>query len=671
MINNKAIIGISLGLVICLAGCNKEGYKAAIKAKDQLGEYNHAIGLLESLLEEEKYQSTEKQADLNYHIAESYRLSNRMTEALPYYKKAMENGKKDDMTLWHVAYGMKLHQEYDEAAKILKKLKRSEDKKLARRAYNELKHLDEVKHWIHPHRNISVEPVDGFNTPQSDYAPLIKGREAYFTSTRRQEAEYTANGGGYDDIYVIGINGMEVQGNATLVEGVNLDGRHDAYPSFSKNGKTMVFARSSLKKEKEPFEINIYLSELVDDAWSEPEPAPFNSEYWDGTPFYARDGSIYFASNRPFEYPGAVKQGRRSYGGLDIFKAYKHRRTGKWVVRNLGRKINTPGNEMFPNISPKGVLHFASDGQPGLGGLDIFKSTKTGSIITVTNMGAPINSSYDDFGLSMVDSADGFFTSNRKGGKGSDDIYKFHIDPPKNIIVRYWLAGIAYSINQLSGDTSKLGNVQLVLTDKNDTPLDSIKSEKDGEFDFEHPIEIDKEYKIYAEKPDVEGQMVLFSTIGKGVNVRALLEEENDITFEKDVYLSFNPFVPVTGGGGGKTANPELELMILYDVDDSEIRPDAAVILDKVVAFLLRHPHLKVELGSHTDDRGTKTYNHDLSQRRANSAVNYLIEHGISRSRLEAKGYGEEDLKHRGLKNRPEDEPLHQENRRTTIRKID
>lgn len=662
-----AWLGLSIWLAFGLAACNKEGYKSALKRKEQRGEYDVALNMFEKLLGDKKYQSPAKQAELNYQMAESYRLSNRMPEALPYYEKALELGKDNPEIRWHYAYGLKLKGKYDEAKSEFEKLKRSADTKIARRADDELEHLEEVKHLSQPHENISVSPVSTVNTGQSDYAPVVLKNKFYFSSARRQEAEYAATGGGYDDLFSMDISGMDVRGEATPLAELNLDGRHDATCTFSPNGKTVVFARSSLEKEKEPYEVNLFISQYVDGAWTEPEPLPFNSEYWDGTPAFSSDGSrIFFASNRPYENPDQASKGSRSYGGLDLFEARKDRRRGIWTVRNLGRKINTPGNEMFPYISKDNALYFASDGHPGLGGLDLFKSTRSGRIITVNNLGAPINSSYDDFALCKVDSADGFFTSNRKSatGGGNDDIYRFHIDPPKNVIVRYWLAGIAYGINELNGDTLRLANTKVYLHDMDGNVLDSMTSAKDGEFDFQKEIEIDKKYKVIARKShedhDYQSYETVFSTVGKGVDKSTLLEEENDITFEQDVYLPYDIFDEIKEG---KT----IDVYILYDLDDDRIRNDAKPILDKVVSFLKENPDVKIELGSHTDARASKTYNQALSERRAMSAVQYIAAQGIPRNRMVAKGYGETDLK---IPN-AETEEEHQANRRTTIKAVE
>ncbi|MEL7146297.1 MAG: OmpA family protein, partial [Bacteroidota bacterium] len=389
---------------------------------------------------------------------------------------------------------------------------------------------------------------------------------------------------------------------------------------------------------------NLYSTRYRNGRWSTPRILNIcNPKSWDSSPALSPDGkTLYFASNR-----------KGGYGGTDLYVAKRDPR-GRWVdVRNLGEAINTFGNEVFPFVSDDGKLYFSSDGHPGFGQLDLFEATRSRGVITVKNMGEPINSADDDFGLHEFNATRGFFTSNRKGGKGDDDIYTYVNEDPDLKIVRYLLTGTVYTIDD-GGKEVAIPNAKVTITGLGDEILDEAFTGSSGKFQFQ--VFPEEDYDLIGEKANFFTKRKEFSTIGKSVDKSTLTEFETTITFETKIIL--DPIV---------LDQPIVLDNIYYDLDKWDIRSDAAKELDKLVTTLVDNPDISIELSSHTDSRQTDEYNQVLSQKRARSAVDYLISKGIASSRLEARGYGESRL----IIPNAQTEEEHQRNRRTEFKVIE
>jgi len=326
------------------------------------------------------------------------------------------------------------------------------------------------------------------------------------------------------------------------------------------------------------------------------------------------------------------------HGGTDIW--YSELQTdGSWgEPKNAGAAINTEGDEMFPHIATDGTLYYSTNGLPGMGGLDIFSAKGIRNQWSeVKNMGYPINSANDDFSFVIYgQEVSGYLSSNRKGGIGDDDIYSFSIAKQKIILA---LKGVTY--NKKTSEELPGAAVSL-LTDHNQLVAKKL-SQENGTFFFE--LSPDTDYTILAQKEKFYADSMIITTKG-------IIDTK---TFE--IVLRLDPLLEK-----GKTIRIE---NIHYDFDKDNIRPDAAKILDELVRTLRDNPTLKIELASHTDSRGSDVYNEGLSQRRAQSAVNYLISRGIARERLVAKGYGEKRLLNRCANGVGCSVAEHQENRRT------
>lgn len=637
----NAIFRISIAFVLLLImSCSVE--KKASKTFDR-GQFQSTIDLYEQVLRKDP-----NNAEANFYVAESYRQSNRLQEAEPYYKTALDRGLQNDSIRLFYAFSLKANGKYAEARQQLEQhLKNVDDEALAKRSQEEFDNLNNLDEIRAKKNYFRVKNLDEINSPYAEYAPVYQDGELYFTSSRGVDKIYKATGTPFTDIYKAKTQGARV--DTTTITGlgdlINYYNINEGSVTFSPDGKTMIFARGNSGKKKGTADVNLYISSNRRDGWTEPRMLNINNPgYWDSSPAFSRDGrTLYFASNRP-----------GGYGGTDIYSAKRNSRGRFQNVTNLGPKINTTGNEMFPYISDDGHMYFSSDGHPGFGGLDLFVAKRKNGQIEIENLGEPLNSNADDFGLFLFKADRGFFTSNREGGEGDDDIYTFVNEDPDLKIVNYYLAGTTMTHND-KNELVILPRVSVRLLDYKGDVLDETTTEDDGKFLFrvyEH-----EHYNLVGEKTGGKDQYLItraqFTTVGKSVDRDTLKELVTDVRFDTLLVLE-------------KIEKDKIFVLenIYYDLDKAEIREDAARELDKLVTILEDNPELKIELSSHTDDRADDDYNMKLSQRRARSAVDYIISQGIGSDRLIAKGYGESKLIIPNAKTEEE----HQVNRRTEFK---
>ncbi len=492
---------------------------------------------------------------------------------------------------------------------------------------------------------------------------------------------------------------------------------HEGSVSFTSDFNTMYFTRNNFLNGRimtmpdGTNNLKIFISDFSGKEWENIRSFPFNSDkYSVGHPALSSDDkTLYFVSDMP-----------GGYGQTDIYKSeWNGSAWGNPV--NLGESINTSGKEMFTHFDKEGVLYFSSDGHPGNGGLDVFaaKLEKPGTY-KVINVVSPVNSPYDDFGLVINnDSLTGYFTSNRSGGKGDDDIYSFIINKIDLKVLVYddrSKALLPGSKVSLMVDKTKLidskiadqnGSVEFSVKPKtkyqlvaeNTTYTTEIKDIqiKGSLFDFmqqediylkqAHPyltIEvIDKESGLIIPKALVdisEGKYDESELEDNNGIIKMRLNESTDYTFYASAEEYFDKtakFSSVGKGPGEYSLTIELEKLstgkqftlddLYYDLDKYNIRPDAAIVLDKLAKILIDNPEVRIEVGSHTDSRATAEYNMKLSQNRSESVMAYLIGKGIAKSRLVAKGYGETQLINKCADGVDCPEVDHQANRRTVI----
>lgn len=569
----------------------------------------------------------------NYFIAESYRLSNRLKEAGTYYEKA--GGKfidRDTLKFYH-AQSLKANGKYDDARKQLEDLvQNAGNEKIKDRANAELEGLEYLQNLSTGTNYYKVKNLDLINTPSGEYAPVYSNNELYFSSNRGNGKIYEATGSPFSDIYKVATRGANVDAAtvAALPEVINDPVRNEGSITFSPDGKIMVFGKGNTNKKKGGVDVDLYLSRFRNGTWSEPLPININTQFrdeldpvaqnysWDSSPAFSPDGrTLYFASNRP-----------KGYGGTDLYSAQMDSRGRFTRVKNLGPEINTPGNEMFPYVAEDGRLYFASDGHPGFGGLDLFTVKRENGKTRIENLGQPMNSAGDDFGIFLFRPDRGFFTSNREGGKGDDDIYTFINEDPNLKVINYYLQGITY-LKDKEGQLQILPDTKISLLDEQNNVMQEYVTGNDGKFLFR--VYENENYELLGEADGYLTKRSPYSMLGRAVDPRTLKELVTNITFDTLLILD-------------RKAPNEIFVLdnIYFELDKHDINAAAAKELDKLVQILIDNPEIRIEMGSHTDSIASHEYNIGLSKRRAESTVNYLISRGISPTRLVARGYGEE-----------------------------
>ncbi len=601
-------------------------------------EYNKAIELY-------KRVASADEPEINYKIAEAYRKSNRLSESVTYYNTAIKAGIDKPEAHLNFARALKSIEQYDEARKSLNTVLETSVsdslKKVANYELTNLESLSKVKSRPNYYR---IKNLDGLNTRFAEYSPAYKDGTLYFTSNRDSRSIYVVTGSPFTDIYRAVARGANIDQSSIvpLDDVINYDDVNEGSLAISPDGSSIIFAKGNSGKASGYSEVNLFFTRYRNGQWTEPRPLSINdADSWDSTPALSPEGTtLYFASNRP-----------GGYGGADIYSAQLDRR-GRWVdVRNLGPIINTPGEEVFPFVSQSGKLYFSSNGHPGFGNLDLYVATREYGNITVENLGEPMNSSSDDFALYEFDLTRGFFSSNRPGGQGDDDVYTYVNEDPDLKIVNYYLTGVTVTHDD-GGEKIILPNtkVSLVSTENNEV-LDEAFTNEDGAFQFR--VYPEEEYNLIGEKTDYFTSRKKFSTIDKSVDKSDLKDFITNVTFNTEVVMERIVI-----------EKPIVLENIYYDLDKASIREDAALVLDSLVTIMNDNPDIYVELGSHTDVRADDDYNMDLSFRRARAAVQYMINNGIDASRITAKGYGESQL----VIENANTEEEHQRNRRTEFK---
>lgn len=593
-------------------------------------------------------------------LAMCYRIQHDPFKAKAWYKKAVELQNADPLWNYYYAQALMTTGDYLSAKEEFLKFAQmvpSDQKGLKYAAY-----CDSVmKPWQNLSSRFEVKTVKGINSKYDDFGPVILNQELVFTSDRIQpEVEgkkYGWTGRSFLDIYkskpMAQGEFWGVMKSPSLLKGLLNQTYHDGPVAFTNNGKSAFFTRTFHDDAKKIDDIKtdllkIYCSQNNGGKWGKSEPFFLNStEYSVGHVTLTSDAStIFFIS----DMPGGM-------GGTDIWKCTLN--GDKWGNPENIASLNTTENEMFPTLINDSILFFASEGWPGYGGLDIFMSrVKDGNWITPVNMHAPVNSSFDDFALTAAPGSDlnklwnGFFSSNRPGGFGNDDIYAFRslemapINPPIPEILVKKSQGVLLGYVKDKNKLTPVDKATVFILNPKTGKVKVVRTGPDGIYKL--PVEALTNYVVKATKPGNISDCLQWS-VDK-------IESDSNFYATHDLLIDElivnKPF---------KIEN------IHYDFDKYNIRDDAKLELNKLVQIMLENP-INIELGSHTDSRGSFKYNEQLSQKRAESAVSYLVQQGINQARITAKGYGESQLINICADKVPCTDSEHQANRRTEFK---
>lgn len=482
-------------------------------------------------------------------------------------------------------------------------------------------HRDDLGRMSTDNGTFSILHLD-VNTSAEDFGPAYYKDKIVFASTRTRKAntkKYNWNGKPFLDMYVSDVNGAQLQNPSVFDKGLN-GKMHDGQASFSKDGSFMAFTRNNYdtKKRDRIVGLEIYFSTYADGKWSDAVAFELNNaSYSVGHPCLSADGNtMYFVSDMP-----------GGFGGADIYRISKDP-NGKWgKAENLGNKVNTEGDELFPFYEEEnGILFFASNGRFGLGGLDIFISPYNGTGFSRSvNAGAPVNTPYDDFAMIMDQkSATGYFSSNRVGGSGDDDLYSF--DLLKGFDIGKRIEGIAKD-----KEGKYIPYAFITLWNDKGIVIDTLTAKSDGSYSF--MTDTDKNFKLTGKKPGyLDGENPV-STFGKEYIVKA------DVTL-----LTKQEAVAEQVKDGADLGEIAEFKNIYFDLNKYDIRSDAAKELDKIVKIMNTYPGMIVELSSYTDCRDTKEYNQLLSERRAQASADYIKKRITHPERISGKGYGKTKL---------------------------
>lgn len=595
----RRIILVS-GVLLCMV-LNSCGGAKLSTANEQMerGEYFDAAKTYRKVYNKlTKRDERAQRAEVAFKMAECHRRLNQYARAAAAYQNAIRYGYADSTLYLSLAKMQHAQGQYSQAVKNYSEYLswRPGDVLAQNGLIGARMAMDKKGATRYVVKNAKL-----FNSRRADYSPMYSDRsldQLYFTSTAEKSAgnhKSEITGMKKGDIWVVGKNEKGEWKRPEPVEGELNTDFDEGTPAFSPDGTTMYLSRAR-REPNAHTGVEIYTSQRSDAKWSAPVKfditADTISSY--GHPAVSPDGRwLYFCSNMP-----------GGQGGLDIWRINLQERVGS--LENLGEWINTPGDEMFPTFRTDSVLYFSSNGHPGYGGLDIFRAEQTRSGgWNVTNMGTPVNSSSDDFGMTFGEGESGFFSSNRGDNRGYDHLFSFEL-PELKILISGWV---------LDRDEEPVPNAVIRIVG-NDGSNQKQLARPDGSFSF--PLDRGVSYVMLA---------------GAKGYLNAKQEFTSDIAEEDAEYGVDFILASIT--------KPVVIDNIFYDFDKATLRPESKEALDEMAQVLRDNPNVTIEMASHTDRKGSDDYNIALSSRRAKSVIDYLISVGIAPERLQSQGYGE------------------------------
>ena len=703
-----------IGVLLMSFSVNAQMMERANKYFDSFY-YEEAIDLYETL-----WQKDSLNEEVAKQLATAYRLTNNSEKSELWYSRVVGYSVAENEDFFYYTKALQSNKKYAQAKVWMDKYLESESSDKVNNI-----DLDYISDLMKDSLRYKIKPIE-VNSEASDFGVSFYKDQLVFSSAREKHSvikrNYKWNNQNYLRMYraVIKDNGdVETASLFSKKLGTNY---HDGPVCFNAKGDEMFLTRNYLSKsnrtkanEDGVINIKLYYSKKKGNDWSDPVLLKFNMEgYSTGHPSLSKDEKdLYFISDRP-----------GGYGGTDIYVS--HKKGSAWSLPvNMGDKINTPENEMFPFVTEDSKLYFASNGHAGLGGLDLFFVDLTNVESEPINLGYPLNTSKDDFGL-ILKNDQGYFASNRLKGESFDDIYHFSIESKL-------LKG-----QVLNSETKEiLGYTRVSLLNENGDLVDEFSTGADGKFRFLIPEVKNYQLRSVKEKFANGGLIMPASDFQDGTETNVLVYQAPDNTLFLDgLVILEEDQSPIEGmtiavqdqqtkevfnllsDSLGKFTCPlkreteyNLEFRkkglmskyeqistlklsgnnifvcekfdrlqvgktfilknILYDLDKANIREDAAIELDKLVLVMESNPSLKIEISSHTDSRGSDAYNLALSQRRAKSAAAFIISRGISPDRIVAKGYGETRLINQCSNGVECSKTEHQANRRTEVRVLE
>lgn len=594
-------------IIVCLlltavaAGCRTPKLSEA-DAQFQRGEYYDASVTYKKVYNKlRKKEERPQRGEVAFKMGRCYRLLNMSARASAAFQNALRYEYPDSTTHFMLAQALHADGKYSAALRSYDKyLEFCPDDSLAINCAEGCRTAQEIR--ARGSRYV-VKQAKLFNSRRADFCPMYLGADCdqiYYTSTtekatgdKRSEITGMKNA----DVFFSKKNEKGEWERPEPVEGELNTEFDEGIVAFSPDAQTMYLTKAR-RELNAPTSVEIYTSTRSDAKWSAPVKFEITADTLStfGHPAVSPDGEyLYFVSDMP-----------GGYGGKDIWRISLKERQGSLV--NLGPDINTEGNDDFPYVRSDGSLYFSSDGHPGMGGLDIFRATAVGDPADlrweVENMGFPINSAGDDFGITFGKGEDGFFSSNRGDARGYDHIYSFEYDP-----VRITIEGLV-----MDKDEEPVKNAIIRIVG-NDGSNQKEVARNDGSFSF--ALQRGVKYVMLAGAKGYLNQKQEFAS---------------DSTMEDANYwVEF--ILP-------SISKPSVVENIFYDYDKADLRPESKTALNELIAVLHDNPNVTIEMASHTDRWGSDAYNINLSERRAKSVVDYLVENGISRDRLQPHGYG-------------------------------
>lgn len=594
-------------IIVCLlltavaAGCRTPKLSEA-DAQFQRGEYYDASVTYKKVYNKlRKKEERPQRGEVAFKMGRCYRLLNMSARASAAFQNALRYEYPDSTTHFMLAQALHADGKYAAALRSYDKyLEFCPDDSLAINCAEGCRTAQEIR--ARGSRYV-VKQAKLFNSRRADFCPMYLGADCdqiYYTSTTEKatgDKKSEITGMKNADVFFSKKNEKGEWERPEPVEGELNTEFDEGIVAFSPDAQTMYLTKAR-RELNAPTSVEIYTSTRSDAKWSAPVKFEITADTLStfGHPAVSPDGEyLYFVSDMP-----------GGYGGKDIWRISLKERQGSLV--NLGPDINTEGNDDFPYVRSDGSLYFSSDGHPGMGGLDIFRATAVGDPADmrwkVENMGVPINSAGDDFGITFGKGEDGFFSSNRGDARGYDHIYSFEYDP-----VRITIEGLV-----MDKDEEPVKNAIIRIVG-NDGSNQKEVARDDGSFSF--ALQRGVKYVMLAGAKGYLNQKQEFAS---------------DSTMEDANYwVEF--ILP-------SISKPSVVENIFYDYDKADLRSESKTALNELIAVLHDNPNVTIEMASHTDRWGSDAYNINLSERRAKSVVDYLVENGISRDRLQPHGYG-------------------------------